>query len=427
MKQPTISKNDSYYAKVSKTLYLHNPYFYSKYSEYLTWDETTSTYKNTDNINLRNSWNHSVTTKKKLIQGISRTREFNVEIQHTGRLFIPKTPPNHWIQFQHDIKDINGNKTFRATSEHFFTNSLPHTPIFDETTPITDKIMVEWVNDPTKVYLLKQIIAYCMVRDYPIHKFFILIGSGRNGKTQFLKLLQKIIGDDNVISTELETLLSSRFESAKLHKKLACIMGETTFSRMKNTSMLKKLTGGDLINFERKYKEPFDDKNYAKIILATNELPITNDHSDGFFRRPLIVEFKNKFDEGIDIVEKIPERELKILTGQCFKILQSLLIQGKFINQPSIEEAKEQYVMFSNPVSKFILERCVENDESSIPFSGFNAAYNKWLHSKGKKPNSRYLLEKLLIDDGYTIDRSQESNKALIGLKWKDSLLDYAK
>jgi putative DNA primase/helicase len=115
-----------------------------------------------------------------------------------------------------------------------------------------------------------------------------------NGKSCFLNLLKKFVGIDNITSTELDTLLTSRFEITKLHKKLVCTMGETDFSEMTKTSIIKRLTGGDLIGFEYKNKTPFDDNNYAKILIATNNLPATNDKSIGFYRRWLIVDFKNK-------------------------------------------------------------------------------------------------------------------------------------
>ena len=72
-------------------------------------------------------------------------------------------------------------------------------------------------------------------------------------------------------------------------------MGETDFNEMKKTSMLKKLSGGDLIGFEYKRKDPFEDKNYAKITISTNNLPSTSDKTIGFYRRWLIIDFPITF------------------------------------------------------------------------------------------------------------------------------------
>ena len=56
-----------------------------------------------------------------------------------------------------------------------------------------------------------------------------------NGKSKYLELLRKFIGQDNCCSTELDTLMQSRFEVTRLHKKLVCQMGETNFNEMNKT------------------------------------------------------------------------------------------------------------------------------------------------------------------------------------------------
>ena len=181
-----------------------------------------------------------------------------------------------------------------------------------------------------------------------------LIGCGRNGKSKFLGLINNFIGKGNICSTELDTLLDSRFESFKLFKKLVCTMGETNFGVISKTSLLKKLTGQDLIGFEYKHKKPFDDYNYAKILISSNSLPPSEDTSEGFYRRWLILDFPNIFPEGKDILNNIPEEEYNNLAKKVTKILPELLNNSKFTNQGTIEERAKRYILASNPLSFFI-------------------------------------------------------------------------
>ena len=106
----------------------------------------------------------------------------------------------------------------------FLTNPLPYKLGEIEDTPTIDKIFEEWVGKE-KVILLKEIMAYCMLRDYPIHRIFCFLGAGLNGKSCFLNLVRKFIGENNVSSTELDILLNSRFEITKLHKKISMSNG----------------------------------------------------------------------------------------------------------------------------------------------------------------------------------------------------------
>ncbi|MBY9021986.1 MAG: hypothetical protein KGD67_13100, partial [Candidatus Lokiarchaeota archaeon] len=169
-----------------------------------------------------------------------------------------------------------------------------------------------------------------------IHRLFCFIGEGLNGKSKFLKLLTNFVGEENVTSTELDTLLTSRFEITRLHKRLVCQMGETDFSEMKKTSILKKLSGGDLIGFEYKNKNPFEEHNYAKIIIATNNLPTTTDKTIGFYRRWLILDFPNQFSEKKNILEDIPEEEYQSLAVKCLGILKDLISKREFHNEGDI-------------------------------------------------------------------------------------------
>ena len=115
---------------------------------------------------------------------------------------------------------------FRRTSPDLYEDTIKWDVSGDPRTPVIDKIFNEWVGEKY-IKTLYEIIAYCLISDYPIHRLFCLIGAGLNGKGCFLRLLSKFIGEDNITSTELDVLLSSRFEVTRLHKKLVCMMGET--------------------------------------------------------------------------------------------------------------------------------------------------------------------------------------------------------
>jgi len=199
----------------------------------------------------------------------------------------------------------------KASAEFFVTNPIPY-PLHKERfveTPIMDKIFEEWVGKKY-VKILYEILAYCLIPSYPLNRIFCFLGAGMNGKSKYLELLRKFIGTENCCSTELDTLLNSRFEVTRLHKKLVCQMGETNFNEMSKTSILKKLSGGDLIGFEYKRKDPFEENNYAKIMIATNNLPATTDKTIGFYRRWTLIDFPNQFSEKKDIFKRYSRRRI---------------------------------------------------------------------------------------------------------------------
>jgi len=195
-------------------------------------------------------------------------------IRQTGRLRRVKPTKTGWIQFKNGVFDIETNRVFEAYPDNFFVSQIPHKLGDSEETPILDKLFEDWQGD--KAELLKEICAYCLVDDYPIQRIFAFIGPGSNGKGQFMKFLKRLVGFDNAIGTDLDRLSDSRFEASKLYKKKVAFVGETNYTISK-TSMLKALTGGDTISGEFKGKDPFDFVNTAKIVIATNGLPVTTD------------------------------------------------------------------------------------------------------------------------------------------------------
>jgi P4 family phage/plasmid primase-like protien len=289
-----------------------------------------------------------------------------------------------------------------------------------------DKLFIEWVGEKNKD-LLYEILAYSCLTDYPIHTLFSLIGVGRNGKSRFLALVNNFIGCENISSTELDQLTESRFESAKLFKKLVCVLGETNFGLLEKTSIIKKLTGQDLIGAEFKGKNPFDFINYAKLLIASNSLPSSTDTSEGFYRRWLIIDFPNEFSEGKDILEIIPKEEYNNLANKVIEILPKLIDKGIFTNQGTIEDRKKRYIMASNPLSLFINSYCVTNIDAYIKYNELYLAYLHYLQVEKRRRISRKEFNKVLEDEGFQSEKTSRDNENgyfVLGIKLCDNFLE---
>lgn len=355
------------------------PCYYDKYRIWWLWNNEKYKWEIVDEVDILN-----VVDEKASINTInSKEKTEMIEaLKQVSRKQKPKNIKKTWIQFKDKIFDIETEEIFEASPKYFVTNPIDWELNGNSETPNIDKIFNEWVGEKN-TQILYEILAYSMLPDYPIHRIFCFIGSGMNGKSCYLSLLRKFIGIENSCSTELDTLLQSRFEVSRLHKKLICQMGETNFSEMNKTSTLKKLSGGDLIGFEYKRKDPFEDINYAKIIIATNNLPSTTDKTIGFYRRWMIVDFPNQFSEKNDILAQIPEEEYNNLTNKCCKILKKLLENREFSNEGTIEDRIKNYEDRSNPIEKFLKEFTMEDHESMIFKKGFSQKLNDWAKSNG--------------------------------------------
>ena len=206
-------------------------------------------------------------------------------------------------------------------------------------------------------------------------------------------------------------------------------MGETNFNEINKTSMLKKLSGGDLIGFEYKNKDPLESINYAKILISTNNLPTTSDKTIGFYRRWMIINFPNQFSERKDILAEIPEEEYEILAVKSCMILKDLLEKREFTNEGTIEERKEKYESKSNFLEKFI-ELFTEQDENGyITKADFYKKFSSWSkenrHRELSEKSLGLSMKKLGIESekkhfSWMYDGKGGQARCWIGLKWKE-------
>jgi len=402
------------------------PYFYDKNKLWWLWDEYEYKWELVDEVDILNMI--SSNCNQDVISSKARTETLNA-LKQEGRKYIPNPVKPTWIQFKNKIIDITTGKEFNATSEYFVTNPIPWKLGEYPDTPNIDRIFRDWVGEEN-LEILYEILAYSILPDMPLHRIFCFIGGGMNGKSKFLELLRKFVGGNNCCSTELDTLLTSRFEVTRLHKKLVCQMGETNFNEMSKTSLLKKLSGGDLIGFEYKNKNPFEEKNYAKILIATNNLPSTTDKTIGFYRRWTIIDFPNSFTEKKDILGEIPREEYESLALRSVVTLRSLLDKREFTNEGTVEERMERYESRSNFLDKFLqLFTTQENIDGYITKSDFYKKFMSWCkENKHRILSDRSLgasMKKIGVETGrkafeWMNDGRGGQARVWLGLLWKD-------
>ena len=384
-----------------------NPFFYTRTNIFWFWNTAKNTYEMWDDIDVMINLDKKLRLIGQTIEGHTKANYMEA-FKRVGRSHIPEDAPKTWIQFNDKIYDCETKEEFIPNHKYFLTNPIPHNVGESTDTPVMDKLFTDWVGNDEKE-MLYEIIAYCTLKDMPIHSLFSLVGGGRNGKSQFLKIINTFLGNSNVCTTELENLMSNRFESAKLYKKLCAIMGETNFKIMEKTSLLKKLVGGDLIGYEYKNKNPFDENNYAKIIIASNSLPSSLDTSEGFYRRWHIINFKKEFKEGKDIVQTIPAVEYDNLSRKCKEILPKILERGFIQGNGSIEERKKKYIMNSNPLSLFLDEYFVRDIKGYVRYGDLYSWYIMFLNNKKMRRVSHKEFNEALGEEGYYVHKTSKS------------------
>ena len=371
------------FLKAAVTFIKENPLFYDRSGLWWSWSHENFFWEMVDETDLLNAHDKIIGIADSV--NSSRKSAILESLRRVARLQEPLEVRKDWVQFGRVIVDLKTGREFSASPKYFVTNPIPWSLGDSESTPVIDELLVDWVGEKYSE-TLKEIVAFCMVPDYPIARIFCFTGSGANGKSTFLQLIARVVGIQNVVSTELETLMSSRFEPAKLYKRLVCQLGETNFDKLSKTSLLKKLVGKDLIGGEFKNKKPFDFVNYAKIIIATNSLPTSDDRTFGFYRRWLIIDFSRQFDREVDVLSRVPLVEFENLCRLSVRLLRkNVLLNGGFSHEGDAVVRQKRYESRSDPVQVFIDDECVPGDHFSVPFGLFYTRLSKFLKDNGHR------------------------------------------
>ena len=380
------------------------PFFYDEAGIWWVWDSGKKFYRKMDDIDILNRINNS--SPANTINAKER-QEILQAMKQTGRMHKPEPVKKTWIQFKDYVVDIETGDRFQPTPEYFFTSPIPHNIGHSEETPTMDKLFEEWVGNDY-VQTLYEIIAYSMLRDYPIERIFCFLGSGSNGKSCYMQLIRRFIGEENVVSSDLDLLIKSRFETSKLRNKLVCFIGETNFQNLENTSRIKRMTSGkDAIPIEYKNRGLMDYVNYAKLIMATNNLPPTSDKTLGWGRRWCIIDFPNQFKEEKDILSEILEEEYENLALKSITNLIELLKKRRFHNEGSMEERMKRYEEKSNPLEKFWKENVVEDYNHFIFKHDFRDYVKDWCREHRFREMSDYTIAKFMKEKGIESQRKQ--------------------
>ena len=174
--------------------------------------------------------------------------------------------------------------------------------------PLIMKFLYEIIS-PEDVELVLDFMAYCLWRTYKFNLWMLFNGAGLNGKSILLMLIERFFGVENVSGETLDRLLHRDFSVANLFQKMinvdADVSADVIFN---NTGIIKKLTGNDLHTGEFKFKKPFAFRNYAKLFFSCNKIPDTEDYTDAFFRRILIINFTQQFfgeKDNPDLIDRL--------------------------------------------------------------------------------------------------------------------------
>jgi putative DNA primase/helicase len=286
------------------------------------------------------------------------------------------------IAFENGVLNIADDSFNEFSPEYIITNKIPHNYKPDAQNDLLDNVMKKLAcGDENVNKLLYEAIGYCFYRRNELRKSFFLLGEKRNGKSTFLDLVGNLLGEDNTSNLDL-CEIGDRFRTAELNGKLANIGDDINDEWVSNTATFKKVVSGDIVTAERKGKDPFKLRSFAKFFFSANSLPRLGRGKDSsaVLDRLVVIPFDAKFtkdDADYDpfIKYKLRNEEvIEALIAKSVPALREVLINQEFTECEKVKRNIEEFERCNNPILEFFEEL----DEADYLNEPIKAVYQKY-------------------------------------------------
>lgn len=270
-----------------------------------------------------------------------------------------------------------------------------------------------FAGDQDLIGFVQKALGYSLTGDTGEDCFFIVYGTGANGKTTFLNTIQTVLGD-YAAQSRAETFLSKDRDTipsdlARLKGRRFVVATEFPQGKVIAESLIKSLTGRDELTVRELFGKWFQYKPQFKIWLGTNHKPVVHDNSVGFWRRVKLIPFEVQ----IPVNERIRNFE-DILLEEASGILNWMLegyrewSKNWLGDTEKIREATAEYRDENDVLRDFLEERCIEDPNASISKKELYQAYVDWSTFNSEKTLSKGTFLRLIEERGYKPYRSNK-------------------
>ncbi len=203
------------------------------------------------------------------------------------------TYPAHWINFKNGMLDVISGELKDHSPAYHSVNQIPHNYIIpDQEKELTFCKFLESRMSEDDRKMLYEFFALCLNTDVSFQKMMYIAGPGSAGKSLTLNYIDYIVGRENVSHISPHNL-SRRFQSVFLMQKLLNSVSDISSKPIRESNVIKQLSGEDAIPAEYKGGDIFSFYNTAKMLFTANTIPqVEDEQSNGYYRRLLIVRMK---------------------------------------------------------------------------------------------------------------------------------------
>lgn len=328
------------------------------------------------------------------------TRTNQKEVQHYLMVMAEqkKQSPPELIAFKNGVLDIRTMELRDYADDDVIPNIIPHDWVADAECADVDNVLLKMACGESDILeSLMEVMGVCMYRSAEFTQSAILLGEGSNGKSTYIRMIQALLGTDNISSLDM-SMLGKQFHTGQLAGKLANLGDDISneFQRGDLLSVFKKVVDGNRVFADVKGVEGFEFNPYATQVFSANEFPRLADYTDGMLRRIFPIEFNAKFSK--TDADYDPRISRKITTEKaCQRMavlgvmgLQQVIANNGFTPNAASSRRVEEIKADNNTVLSWALENQWTNEtlDGSVSLTLYQD-YKHWCDESGLQSVSK--------------------------------------
>ncbi len=290
-----------------------------------------------------------------------------------------------------------------------------------------DHLHVVFGGDEGVIVAFQQVVGYSLLQRNPEQLAFILWGTGKNGKSETLKPLARIMGD-YAVNIEAETLMASRHgdggrarpDVLRLRGARFVTVTEPGQNDVLSEPLIKSVTGDHAVTARPLYGNPVEFRPGAKIFIGTNHLPKIRGMDEGIWRRIWLFPFtvtippERRIRDYGDILF---EQEGSGILNWMIEGLRQYLARGELVQPEAVKRATQEYRISSNAIGRYLVEWCVIDPREQVGKTDLYEGYREWCETVGRKPLSKTAFGKIMKP---LFDETHDKNKRYwVGIRRK--------
>lgn len=264
--------------------------------------------------------------------------------------------------------------------------------------PMFDRYLLRVLPEELSRMVLAEFLGWVFLRELKLEKVLVLFGDGHNGKSVFFDLVNALLGEQNVSNYGLSSL--SKMENRCALGSALLNFGSEINERC-DADLFKKMASGEPIEARRLYSDPYIMRDYARLAFNANLLARDTEHTNGFFRRFLIIPFSQTISESEknpELARKIIETELSGVFNWVMVGLRRLRRQRKFSPCAAADQALATYKQESDSTAGFLEDGSwVASDEQKIGKGELYKAYQDFCRDSGHAALNKLNFGKRLL------------------------------